>query len=192
MDQKKSEKEILKRMSEGDSRAFEWLFLKYHPRLTMFLSRMTGDHDAAIDLAQDIFLDVWNGRGRFSDIDNFSSYLFRMARYKVYNYYDRLSVRERFRTEFLHGEVEMDDIEPDVFARNLSDLIVRTANEMSPRCKEVFMMSRFLEIPNAEIARLLGIDKRTVENHMTRALGILRKAVNLSLVFVCLGLLGLD
>ena len=71
-----------------------------------------------------------------------------------------------------------------LFARQLEQLIRNAADQMPPKRRKIFMMSRFLGYSNAEIAELLGIDKRTVENHITNALATLRDMIKL-LVFLC-------
>ena len=174
-------------MSKGDRRAFEWLFLQYQPKLVLFLSKMTGDDNLAEDMAQDIFFDIWKNRKRFANIGNFPAYLFQMARFSVYNHYDKIAVSDKFVNEMKNTVSESHVTEDLIFARQLTELIRRTADEMPPRRRKVFMMSRFHGYSNDEISEMLGIDKRTVENHLTTALAALREMLNmLSLLCVIL------
>lgn len=86
------EEEYVKALSEGDSKAFEILFLRYQPRLVAFFAGFVHDDEVARDMAQDLFFGLWTNRERLSEVRSFSSYLYRMARNALYNYYD-VSIR---------------------------------------------------------------------------------------------------
>ena len=66
-----------------------------------------------------------------------------------------------------------------MFARELQSIISRTVEQMSPQRKLIYQMSREQGLSNDEIATRLNISKRTVENHLTAALAILRKVLYL-------------
>lgn len=178
------DKEILSLVAHGDRRAFDWLFVQYQPKLVDFLTRLTGDSDVAADMSQDIFFGLWKNRTRLDGIDSFQAYLLKIARNTVYNYYDKLLVNDKFLKESkLVAESSSSGVEY-LFARQLEQLIRIAADQMPQKRRKIFMMSRFLGYSNAEIAELLGIDKRTVENHITNALATLREMIKL-LVVLC-------
>ena len=100
-----------------------------------------------------------------------------MARYKVYDYFDHLSVTEQYTQEYLKNGSGAESMEEWLFTRELQALIQETVNRMSPQRQLVYRMSREEGLSNEEIALRLNISKRTVENHLTVALGILRKVI---------------
>ncbi|MFA6719118.1 MAG: sigma-70 family RNA polymerase sigma factor, partial [Prevotella sp.] len=71
----------------------------------------------------------------------------------------------------------------EIFVHELQAIINQTVDEMSPQQAKIYRMSREEGLSNDEIALRLGISKRTVENHLTAALSILRKVIYL--LFVC-------
>ena len=173
------EKHILEEIATGNVNAFEQLFFKYQPRLVYFLVGLTHDKEQSRDMAQDLFLSLWKDREKLKDVRSFSSYLFQMARFTVYDYFDRLAVSEKYTNEFLLEASVSQSEEEALFARELQRIISRTVEQMSPQRKLIYQMSREQGLSNDEIATRLNISKRTVENHLTAALAILRKVLYL-------------
>ncbi len=188
---KEDEIYCLRALSEGSRQAFEWLFLEWHPRLVEFLMRLLGPgcEETAYDYAQDVFFDIWMSREKFSTVKSFSAYLFQMARFKVYNHYDRTAVKARFKSEAVATGSELTPSgESALYASETEALIRRTLDALPEKRRRVFLMSRFLGKSNDEIATELGIDKRTVENHITSVLATLRKVIKFVVVLCVSGL----
>lgn len=164
----------LRRIAAGDMKAFEQLFFKYHPRLVYFLVGLTHDREVSRDMAQDIFLSLWENRKKIEEIKSFSSYLFQMARYKVYDYFDHILTSEKYNKELLLEASLSESGDEIIFVRELQQIINEAVEHMSPQRARIYRMSREEGLSNDEIATRLGISKRTVENHLTAALSILR------------------
>lgn len=178
------EKVCLKELSDGSRQAFEWLFLEWHPRLVDFFNRLLGgDEETAYDYAQDVFFDIWMSRKKFSEVKSFGAYLFQMARFKAYNHFDKTAVKSRFKHDVIATSSESTPSgETVVYASETEALIRKTLDKMPQKRRKVFIMSRFGGKSNDEIAEELGINKRTVENHITTVLDALRKLVKIIIV----------
>ncbi len=96
----KTETHILTEIAAGNKLAFEQLFFQYQPQLVAFLTGLTHDPELSRDMAQEIFLSIWNERKKLEQIKSISAYLYQMARYKVYDYFDHLSVTEQYTQEY--------------------------------------------------------------------------------------------
>ena len=169
------ESTYIQAFSRGNPRAFDMLFLYYQPRLVAFIDGFIKDREEARDMSQDIFLRLWENRDRCGEIHSMKAFLFKTAKFAIYNHYDHLLVNERFVESELLKPVEFDSAEERLFAQELRELIEQTVAQMPEQRRRVFEMSRKEGIPNEEIAERLGISKRTVENHLTTALAALRK-----------------
>lgn len=90
----------------------------------------------------------------------------------------QLEFRETARREEL-AEGRGDRREPAAIellqAMDLEGALARALGELTPRGREVFVLSRQGGLPTAQIAAVLGISPNTVEIHMTRALATLRE-----------------
>lgn len=172
------EKYCLKELSRGNQQAFQWLFMDWHPRLVDFFTHLLGDGDLAYDYAQDVFFDIWKTREKFSKVESFSSYLFQMAKFKVYNHFDKTAVKEKFKKEMALSESgSISSKESDLYASEMETIIWDTVRHLPSKRRKAFVMSRMHGYTNEQIADEMGISKRTVENHITSTLSALRKVI---------------
>src|SRR5688572_13207869 len=74
-----SDPELMARLSAGDDLALNALMDRWGGRVAGFLHKMTGQHEAAADLAQETFVKLYQARGRYRPSGNFSTYLFAIA-----------------------------------------------------------------------------------------------------------------
>lgn len=171
----------MRALSEGDSKAFETLFLLYQPKLIYFFTGFVNDEEVARDMAQDVFFNLWTGRRKLVEVRSFQSFLYRMARNALYNYYDHTLVLEKYDAAQLLSPLVVSDTEEQFFAKELQDIIDLKVEQMPPQRRQIFRMSRVEGLNNEEIALRLHISKRTVENHLTTALSDLRKMLLVAL-----------
>ena len=179
------EKTYVNALSKGDQKAFEVLFLHYYPKLVFFVVGFVKDIELARDMAQDVFLSIWKDKEKFSKIDSFGAYVFKMAKNGVCNYFDHIVVDEKFVAEQLARPHDFENSEDIIFARQLQDLIDVAVSQMPPQRKRIYVMSRVEGMSNQDIASKLKSNKRTVENHLTAALADIRKIIQLCLLFLC-------
>ena len=102
--------------------------------------------------------------------------------YTVFNYITTKKV-SRFTSEDNVPEIS-DEYTPydKLIAKDLQLLIDMVVNEMPPKRKMIYKLSRIEGLSNEQIAEKLGIQKKTVENHLNIALNELRDALALSIL----------
>lgn len=172
----KLESACLEKLSEGSHQAFEILYLHYHPKLVRFLAGFLKDEEEAFDMAQELFFKVWTLRREVAGIRSFQAYLFSMARNALASHYEHTLVKARYE-EHLRQSPEGYDTTDDLLARDLSEQLDRLVDDMPTQRRKVFRLSRREGLSNEEIASRLHISKRTVENHLSTVLGVLRRAL---------------
>ena len=166
------ERTLLRKLAQGDREAFDALYMQYAAKTEEFIYRMLKNRSEAEDITHDIFLKIWQMRGTLADIDRFGAYLFRMARNAVYDRFDSRAVRAKYAA---NGNPSVDFELPDIDNRDLLMLIDIAVAKMPEQRRRIFRMSREEGLSNDEIALRLEINRRTVENQISRALSELRK-----------------
>jgi RNA polymerase sigma-70 factor (family 1) len=172
-----TEENYVKALSKGDRRAFEVLFIFYNPKLVCYLTGFIKNAELSRDMAQDVFLSVWNNRDKLSEIKSFKAYIFKMGKNAICNYYDHSLVNEKFVTDQLVRPTAFEHTDELIFAKQLQILIELAVNKMPNQRKLIFTLSRFEGLSNDQIANKLNVKKRTIENYLTAALADLRKTI---------------
>ena len=177
------EQKNIELISQGNAKAFELIFLYYQPKLVYFLNGFIKDEELSRDMAQDIFLSVWNNREKLPQVASFKAYIFRIGKNAICNHYDHSLVEEKFEIHQLSSPIQIESIEEGLFAKELQVLIEIAVSNMTPQRKIVYQLSRIDGLTNGEIAEKLNINKRTVENHLSAALSEIRKVINCCIIF---------
>lgn len=166
------------RLSRGDERAFGQLYGKYSGVAYCFVLSFVKDSHAAKDIVHDAFVKVWLRRESLARVVSFSAYLFRMLKNAVTDHFETLVINRRYIAETLKSADDFSDItRAEVSFDELQMIIFDAVSNMPSRRQEVFRLSRYQNVDNREIAARLGIDLRTVENHLSAALSDIRAKI---------------
>lgn len=171
------DRETILLMSKGDKKAYETMFRRFYPKVHRFVAMLLKNKDDADDVCQLIFLKIWNKREKFTDIRDFDSYLFILTKYTVINY---ISSRHVMPID-IHSLPELCSNESSPFDNVVvkdTQLLVDMVVENMPQQRQmIYRMSREQHLKNEEIAQRLGVQKKTVENHLNLALKEIKKAL---------------
>lgn len=162
---------------------FEELFRSNYQRLCQRVLQITRDAATAEDIVQEVFVNFWNSAQR-QDITSPEAYLYRAVLNKALTYAS--SQKRRVELETLYREQQpsaTSSADEDVHLQELQLKVQQTINALPPMCQKVFLLSRYEEMSHKEIAVFLGISTNTVDNHIKKALAVLRKVL-LSLLLV--------
>ncbi|HJP85893.1 MAG TPA: RNA polymerase sigma-70 factor [Gemmatimonadaceae bacterium] len=164
----------------GDDRAFEAMFRAYRDGLVAFAESLLRSNEAAQEVVQDLFLRIWQMRDLWEPRGALNAYLYRATRnraiMRLRRHRAELSLHERLSNvdpATISSVLDPSDSRAEV--ADLESAISLAVAELPARCKEVFCLSRDHHLSNAQIADVMQISVKTVEVHMTRALGHLRR-----------------
>ena len=137
------------------------------------------------DISQDIFLMLWGNRSSLNTINNFKSYLFRVCKNAAYRHIERALLFKNYQqkqAEKVVSTPENNETDDKIQLRELELLVAMVVEKMPPQRKKIYKMSRESGMSSDEIAQTLGINKRTVENHLSQALTDIRKVLFIAFI----------
>jgi RNA polymerase sigma-70 factor (ECF subfamily) len=165
-----------RRIRDSDREAFEAVFDALHDPLARYAFQIVGRKAAARDVVQYAFTSLWDMRDSLEPGKSLEALLFRIVRNRAYN------LKRDRRTRQSKHEVLQRDAEPvrpspgaDLDADRLEAKLRAWIKELPDRQQEALALSRFEGLSHDEIARVMEISPRTVNNHIVRALNKLRR-----------------
>lgn len=170
-----------------DETIFEGLYYKYSDRLYNFAFRFVSDEHTAQDIVHEAYGTLWE-KFEGKESDAWQALLFRIVRNRSIDTLRHqsslriVSLTDSFRNVCDEGLYQMDFAVNDSDRKTIYDEL--TANihsimgKLPDRCREVFMMSRFQNMKNKEIAAALKISEKAVEKHIHKALTVFRKELD--------------
>lgn len=169
----------IKKIREGDIRAFETLFRTYYSSLSFYALSITNDRDAAEEIVQELFYQLWKERAGLYIFRSLKSYLYGAVRNQSLQHCEHRQIRERHRQYVLSGqETQPQDTPLEVLEyKELEELIERTLNRLPERRRSIFRMHRMEGMKYKEIAEQLSLSVKTIEAEMTKGYQALRKEI---------------
>jgi RNA polymerase sigma-70 factor (ECF subfamily) len=120
------------------------------------------------DVTQDVFLSIYSRYSKNDEeIANKLGFLYQAIRFSTYNQLKK----EKNKNQFLNNEEVIDPLRNDFL---LEDLIIKSISEIPSQQKRAFYLKRVLNYKVKEIAEIMKIKPKTVENHITIALKVLK------------------
>lgn len=168
---------FLKSLKKGEPKAYTFLIDSYHHKLCLYAFSLTNDHDLSEDIVQNVFIRIWKIRQKLKDDFNFKSYLYKSVYNEFIDQYRKqknVLALEKKHIDALSFIVEEED---EKSLERLIKLVKKEIQNLPPKCKETFLLSKYEGLTNIEIADYLNISTKSVEGHITKAFSILRKTL---------------
>lgn len=190
MPNQEMDSDITGRFRQGDEDAFSQVFHSHYNGIYLFSLRLINSPADARDIVSDTFLKLWLLRQNFESLANIKAFLFLTARNACIDYLrskqrqHALQKEIRYLSERADAEIDIAMIRADFFNE-----LSRQIESLPPQCGQVFRMIFFQGKKTAEIAKELGISRKTVLAHKRNAILQLRSALLkkdfLFLAFLC-------
>ena len=172
-----SDTELLQQIKNSDMEAFGVLFKRYQPVIFRHVWFQIHQKDLAHDIVQEAFIRIWEHRTSLQPQLNLLAYALRISTNLVLDAYKHKRVREQLK-EYIppinlsEGDNPAEALHLTLLQEQITEII---NNSLGKRCREIFLLSRVEGKSHQEIADLLNISIRTVENQILHALKVLRR-----------------
>lgn len=187
----------MKSVLSGTNKAFfSSLFHDHYGSLLAFAQTYVLDRQAAEDVVQDVFMEIWLRREVLDFSLPIKPYLYKSAQNRSLNYLKNKSFTESIETTSLDLLIREEMLSYEsmnaVLINEIANEIKTCIDNLPPQCRNVFILSREENLKNREIAERLSISEKAVEKHISKALCQLRnhlkatKLINLIPPLVCL------
>lgn len=177
-------KETIEELAEGSHLAFQQVFSVFYPKVHAFAQGFIKNEADADDISQTVFINLWTKRESLSRVDNLDAYIYTIAKHTVLNYIAQRKAFTidiaRLRNMGCEGATPQEQIE----ASDMKLLIDMIVQQMPPQRQTIYRMSREEGLDNDAIAERLGLQKKTVENHLNLALGDIRKMLKILILLL--------
>jgi RNA polymerase sigma-70 factor (ECF subfamily) len=177
-----TDEQLLQLMASDNREAFTELYNRYWDKTFAVAYHRLDDEHEAEEVVQEVFLSIWQRRANLKLTHTMATYLSVAVKYRVINHLDRQYRKQQHLDELTFTSTETEDSTMQwLEEKELRKRLDHSISQLPEKCRIVFLLSRDENKTYAEIAAELGISQKTVEAHMSKALGTLRQSLGVSL-----------
>jgi RNA polymerase sigma-70 factor (ECF subfamily) len=171
-----TDQQLINGLREGKREFLGTLFNRYYDALVRFALPMLKDTDSSRDAVQEVFFRLWNKREELTVNSSVKAYLYMSVKNHCLNLMKKdqritwINESEELENVGGNSDSTMSHIQEKDLQKRLRDAL----DSIPPKCRQVFELSRYGGKSYKEIAEMLDLSVKTVENQMSKALQILR------------------
>jgi RNA polymerase sigma-70 factor (family 1) len=155
-----------------DQHAYKELFKSLYHYLYPFARTIVKEKESAEEVVSDVFIKVWEKRKELEKIDNLKVYLYVSTRNIAFNYLDKQKRNATFSIDDFQAEFTSVYFDPEqmLITADMLALIQKAIDQLPSKCRLVFKLAKEDGLKYKEIAEILNISAKTVENQIAIAL----------------------
>lgn len=170
------DQQLFDAVKKGDCKSFESLFSSYYEPLCNFAYLFVQDRGIAEETVSDVFLNIWNKRQMINIELNIKSYLYKSTKNAVISKL-RKQQPKLVQLDNLKNQGGFDTPETLMIQTEKKEFFNKIVAQLPKKAGLVFRMHKVDGLKYREIAEVLNISEKTVENHMGNSIKHLRKLV---------------
>lgn len=169
------------RIVDGDEIAFNRFMEHYSSRLYHYTFALLGQKESAEEIVSDVFFEVWKNRKGLAEIGNMNAWIQTITYRKAISFLRK----ETGKYELLFDDIEDFIFEPvqspaeEMISKEEMAKINDAIQQLPPKCKHVFFLAKIDGLPYKDIADMLNISVKTINNHIAFALDEIAKRLNM-------------
>ena len=166
-----SDNELIILLKESDHAAYAELYQRYYRLLFVHAYKRLKDQEQAKDIIQEFFVSLWDKRATISLRSSLAGYFFTAINNRIVDHFLHQEVQGKYIASFA-GFLRTEQVKTDYLVREkqLMELIEKEIQQLPPKMREVFQLSRKENLSHKEIAEKLSISEKTVDRQVSNAL----------------------
>jgi RNA polymerase sigma-70 factor (family 1) len=163
-----------------DQQAYRELYTSLYSYLFGFAKTIVQSRESAEEVVSDVFIKLWERRKELEKIENLKVYLYVATRNIAFNYLDKQKRNSTNSIDDVEAEFTSIDFDPEqlLITADMLALIQKAIDQLPPKCKIIFKLAKEDGLKYREIAEVLSISVKTVENQLAIALYKIGTAVS--------------
>jgi RNA polymerase sigma-70 factor (ECF subfamily) len=156
--------------------SLETLYRKYYRKIVLFVGKTLNSNMFAEDIAQDVFIALYQQETHFMSERAFVNYIYRSAYNKCIDTLRRKQMMQRYEDIYLdeYASKSIGNTNTETLYDELFSIVENRIDKLPPKCRTIFSMKYRNEQTNPEISESLGLSLKTVENQVFIARNVLR------------------
>jgi RNA polymerase sigma-70 factor (ECF subfamily) len=171
------DRQLVATIRGGDSDAFETLVRRKTSKVYALCYRIIGNAEDAKDIAQLVFLKLWENLGKYDPQFAFDTWLYRMVTNVAIDFMRNRQSRDNAVNSTLRLVRTSTDAQQgvEVQRKEVENVFNEISASLSPKQKTIFVMNQMEDLPSSEIAKVLGCRESTVRNHLFNARKVMQQ-----------------
>lgn len=163
-----------------DQQAYKELYTSLYSFLFGFAKTIVQSRESAEEIVSDVFIKLWERRRDLEKIGNLKVYLYVATRNIAFNYLDKQKRNPTNSIDDVEGEFISIYFDPEqlLVTADMLALIQKAIDQLPPKCKMIFKLTKEDGLKYREVAEILNLSVKTVENQLAIALGKIGAAVS--------------
>lgn len=164
------EKIQLKKLLDGDEKAFDYFYDHYSLAVYRKLLKMIKIEFVAEEILQNVFIKLWEKRHLIDPEKGLKCYLYQIAQNMAYDFYRHLAREDRLKAEIRYSLSDItDDAAGTLLLKESQQLLEKAIEQLPEQQKIVFRLCKQEGKTYDEVSKMLGISKSTINGHVVRA-----------------------
>lgn len=170
-----NQKKLIKHLKKGNATAYTHLVELYYEKLCDYARNLARDDYKSEDIVQNVIVRMWQQREKLNSNISIKNYLFKSVYNEFVDQYRKdiaITALEKKYIEGLDSVFEVQDIDK---TERLITIVMRTIEQLPPKCKETFLLNKKEGLTYIEIAEFQNVSVNTVEKQIGKAIRIVRE-----------------
>ena len=169
--------QLIHALKKGDPKAYTFFVNTYHHKLCVYAYSFTHDHSLSEDIVQNVFMRIWNKRKNLKEDFSITSFLYKSVYNEFIDQYRSQKTVYPLEKKYIDALNDIVENEDEHSLERIIKLVKREIQNLPPKCKEIFLLSKEEGLTNIEIAEYKNLSIKSVEAHITKAYSILRDSL---------------